>query len=128
VLRASAALAASARTPSGDASAIAEARASARRVARLDRPWANPLAELMLGLCDKQQRKDEGAARHLRAAADSFVQADMALHACAANWHLGVLIGGDEGRVLVSSARASLVERGVKRPESVAEMLAPGLV
>ena len=60
-----------------------------------------------------------------RLAATGFHGIDMMLTAEAARWRLGELLGGDEGRILVSQASASLSAEGIVRPDRVVAMLAP---
>lgn len=112
----------------------AEARRSLVEAALRD---AKKLASERLGLASAfarlleagaaAARGDVGAARvRLRRAIEACDAVDMALHATAARRRLGALLGGDEGRALVTAADASLERQGVKRPDRFAAMLAPG--
>jgi hypothetical protein len=67
----------------------------------------------------------DAAARGYRDAAASFDAGDMAMNASCARWRLGELLGGDEGRTLISQARAALSAEGILRPDRVVAMFAP---
>jgi hypothetical protein len=50
----------------------------------------------------------------------------MSLQAEAARYQLGRLLGGDDGRALVESARLALEARGVRSPVRFVSMMVPG--
>jgi hypothetical protein len=50
----------------------------------------------------------------------------MNLQADAARYQLGLLLGGDEGRALVESARSALAAQGVRAPLRFVSMSVPG--
>jgi hypothetical protein len=50
----------------------------------------------------------------------------MALHAAAARYQLGTLVGGEEGGPLVVKARAWLTFEGVRDARCMVAMIAPG--
>ena len=50
----------------------------------------------------------------------------MALYAAAARRCRGVLLGGEEGRVLVEAADAWMRDERIRNPERMTAMLAPG--
>jgi eukaryotic-like serine/threonine-protein kinase len=127
MLRACAALAASAQGREPDRRALSQALADARAIEGLQRPWATPLAKLVVGLCAKQQGQRADAVSALRAAEQGFVECRMSLHACAARAHLAQLLGPNEGRALSDQALSDLVDRGARRPERLVAMIAPGL-
>jgi hypothetical protein len=66
------------------------------------------------------------ATAHLRAAVDRAIAADMALFAVAADFALGRLMGGDEGRRLEAEARAWMAAQSIHDPERMVSLLAPG--
>ncbi len=66
------------------------------------------------------------AAALLRDAISGFDVADMKLHAAAARRRLGTLLGGEEGRTLASASDAWMASEGVKNPERLVAMIAPG--
>jgi hypothetical protein len=53
---------------------------------------------------------------------------DMSLHATVARRRRGQLLGGDEGRNLVESADAWMASQGVRNPERLTAMFAPGFI
>jgi hypothetical protein len=62
----------------------------------------------------------------LRDSAQRLEALDMPLHAAAARWRLGGLLGGAEGRALIEQADAELRQRGIVNPARLTAMLAPG--
>ena len=72
-------------------------------------------------------RGDDGRAlAHLNAAVTACDEADMRLHAAAARVRLGQLLGGDSGRAEIQRGTDFMVSEGVRAPERMTEMLAPG--
>jgi hypothetical protein len=53
-------------------------------------------------------------------------RANLWLHAWAARHQLGLLLGGDEGAVLVAQAEQAMTTEGVRAPARMAGMLLPG--
>ncbi|MHC5544784.1 hypothetical protein ACYOEI_41655, partial [Singulisphaera rosea] len=51
---------------------------------------------------------------------------DMALYAAATRRQLGMILGGDEGRSLISEADAWMTRQGVVNPARMAAMYSPG--
>ena len=62
----------------------------------------------------------------LESAETGLAAAEMALHAAAARRRRGELIGGETGRALVCAAEAWMAGQGIKSPERMTAMLAPG--
>jgi hypothetical protein len=54
-----------------------------------------------------------------------FSRASMMLHASAARFRRGELLGGDEGKLLRDEARAKLTEHGIANPEAYCRLLVP---
>jgi hypothetical protein len=50
----------------------------------------------------------------------------MASHSAAARRRLGEMLGGDEGAALIRDADHRLTGQGVRRPDRLTRMLAPG--
>ena len=74
------------------------------------------------------RRGDHVTARQLfSAAAQAFENSEMRVHAAAARRRLGELIGGDEGRQLVTTADAFVASLRVVRPERLIVLRAPAL-
>ena len=105
---------------------VDEAAGDARRIAREDAPWAEPLANLVRAGVSSL-RSEPSRARDLLAAAEAgFEASKMALYAAAARRSRGLLVGGEEGRALVETADAWMRGERIKNPGRMAAMLAPG--
>ena len=52
--------------------------------------------------------------------------AEMALHLAAARRRRGELVGGDEGRGLVEESNAWMTGQGIRNPDRMSLLLAPG--
>ncbi|MFY9552391.1 MAG: AAA family ATPase, partial [Thermoanaerobaculia bacterium] len=97
-----------------------------RRIEREAAPWGRPLARLVrAGIAVTRQNLDE-ASRLLTLAEDELTRLDMALYAAVARRRRGELLGGDEGRALVTGADAWMSGQVIKNPARMADMLAPG--
>jgi hypothetical protein len=107
---------------------LASAEDDARRIEREHMPWGAPLARLIRAGVANQRQHKEDALRELDAAATGFRAADMSMHAAAARWRTGQLLGGDEGRQLVDEARAFMHQRRVRAAGRMTAMLAPGFL
>ncbi len=124
-LRACSALAAGVAAPERRPELLREARRDAQRIARTRRPWAQPLADLVFGLCAMQASAPDAARVHFNDAIAGFDAHDMAMHASIARYRLGQLLGGDEGKVGVAAAFSSIASQGIESPDRVVRMLAP---
>ena len=89
-------------------------------------PWATPFVELVHAGLLVVYRQRERAIHSLRAAEQGFRAVDMALYGAAARRRCGQLLGGDAGEQLIASADQAMAEQGVRRPERMARVLAPG--
>jgi tetratricopeptide (TPR) repeat protein len=72
------------------------------------------------------QGQDRKAVEELRAAVAKFDEAEVRMHAAAARRRLGQLIGGTEGRELVTLGEAFMREQGVQQLEPMTELNCPG--
>jgi hypothetical protein len=89
-------------------------------------PWSNPLASLLrAGGANFDGRPDE-ALHHLAAAEAGADAAGMRMYAAAARRQRGRLLGGDEGQELIRRADELMTGEGVREPDRVTHMLAPG--
>ena len=70
---------------------------------------------------------DAAAAASMRRAAELADEHDLRLHAAAARYQLGTLIGGSEGAEEVIAAEAVMVAEGVVKPARFADWFVPGL-
>jgi hypothetical protein len=66
------------------------------------------------------------AIEHLQSAEAGFTRDGMALHRTICRWRRGSLIGGDTGRALVQESREWMLEQGVKDPDRMNNVHAPG--
>ncbi|MCB9756182.1 MAG: AAA family ATPase [Myxococcales bacterium] len=88
--------------------------------------WVRPIVELARAGLGAVEGGPHEARAHLRAAEQGFKTVDMALHAAAARWRFGQLVGGDEGRELIESALAFTEDQGIKQPARMLAMFTPG--
>ena len=124
--RARSAVAAARETGSRRRERLREAARMGRRLEREASPWIAVLASLVAASVANAEGRVEEACAHLRSAAERACAADMALHEWAARHRLGTLLGGDEGRKLVTQAETAMRSKGVHAPERYAGMLLPG--
>jgi len=88
--------------------------------------WATPFVELVhAGLMIVYGQK-ERAIQGLRAAEQGFRAVDMALYAAAARRRCGQILGATAGAELLASADLAMSDQGVRRPERMTRVLAPG--
>jgi hypothetical protein len=105
---------------------LAEVESIAKRLRRERRTWVIGMAALLEGAAAAMRGDSARAAELLEVAAGTLDRADMRLHAALARRERGRLIGGDEGRTLLSEAHSWLVDHRVKSPARLGAMLAPG--
>jgi hypothetical protein len=123
-LRARSALAAA--RGSHAAARLRAVESDARRLEHGGMSFCRPAAHLLRAGVAQLRGQRERAVAALQEAARGFSEAEMLLHACAARRQLGRLIDGDEGRTLAADADAWLAHEGVRNPERLVAMLAPG--
>jgi hypothetical protein len=123
-VRGRAALAAAAEG-AGQGPLLRAAGRDARVMWREGAPWARALAQLLYAGVAVGLRERERAAELLRDGALRCEATGMRLFAAAARRRLGQLIGGDEGRALVSGAEEWIAGQQVKRPERMTALLVP---
>jgi tetratricopeptide (TPR) repeat protein len=115
-------------TRAGDERArlLAEVASFARRLRREGLPFAAAMGTLFLaGHAAARGAPDEAVTLYARAA-EELGAAEMGLHATAARWQHGRLLGGIEGRTLVDAAERALADEGVRLPARLVAALAPG--
>ena len=125
-LRARAALAVAAATSRDVYELLRFSEARAAEIAREKMPWSDPFVPLVRGAAAAIRRDTTAAAALLRTAAAGFEAADMAVYAAVSRRRLGQLLKGSDGSRLVTDADAFMTSRGVRRPDRVADVLAPG--
>ena len=105
---------------------LGEARHMTRRLERQRMPWTSAFASLVAAAEANARGERPAAIALLGAAIEQSGIADMTMHRAAANRHLGLLVGGDEGGALVRSADESMHAEGIVAPARWAAMLLPG--
>jgi hypothetical protein len=105
---------------------LARAERAAAAMEREQAPWALGLAALARAGCAGRRGDREEKLRALERAERTFLRADMHLYAAVARYQRGLLLGGDEGRSLVSRAEREVRACGVRRIDAVSRWLAPG--
>jgi hypothetical protein len=102
------------------------ARRYARRIAREQMPWSNPIGRLLdagIASVEGDHQKAEAA---LTEAIGGFDQADMQLYASVARRRIGDLRNDDYGRAMRQQADAWMAEQQIKNPDRFTRMFAPG--
>jgi len=111
-------------------SAVDLLRSAERDAAHLDRwkmPWGAAAAQLVrAGIAAHRQQYDR-AVEHLTAAENGFAREAMALHLAVTRWRKGALIGGEEGRMLVTNAREWMQHQGIRDADRTLDVFAPGV-
>jgi tetratricopeptide (TPR) repeat protein len=106
---------------------LAEAR---RRARRLDRELEDATAPTYAAILDASVAYIEGRHGIAKARLENAVRlaeaADLKLHAAAARYQLGRLLGGDSGRALLAEGERWMRSEGIRAPERWAEVLVPG--
>ncbi len=106
---------------------LGEADRMASRLERERMPWTSAFASLVTAAAANARGQSAAAIAALRAAVARTRNADMTMHGAAATRHLGLLLGGDEGRELVQTADDSMRAEGIVVPSRWATMLIPGV-
>ncbi len=126
-LRARVALSCAARPGSDRGDHLSEARRHVRRLSRQGAPWARALALPLAAAVDLQGGDRLRAVDLLKRGIDALEGQRMRLFAAAVRWQLGALVGGEEGAAYRADADRFFVEQGVREPDRMVAMLAPGL-
>jgi hypothetical protein len=113
-------------TPARRRKFLRVAARDARRIARDPMPCSLALSELLrAGLAAARGQKSDALER-LHAAQSGFEASRMSLYAAAARRCGGLLLGNEEGARLVAEADAWMTREGIRNPERMTAMLAPG--
>jgi len=102
------------------------AEGHAQAILRERTHWADSLALLLQAGAAATPREPARAQSLLESAEAGFTRGDMALYATAARRRRGELMGGEAGRDLVAAADTWMTGQGIKNPERMTAMLAPG--
>jgi hypothetical protein len=105
---------------------LAAAADDAKRIDGERLAWCDPHASLIRAAIAAAKGDDRAAVRCARTALRGYDRADMALYAAATRRRLGELVGGDEGRALQAESVSWMTAQGIRRPERMTAMLAPG--
>jgi eukaryotic-like serine/threonine-protein kinase len=89
-------------------------------------PWAMPVADVYDAAVAVLDGDVERGARVLAAADAALVARDMPLHAAAARYRRGQLVGGDEGRALRAAGERGVAEAGFAVAARGIALYAPG--
>ena len=125
-MRARSALALAAASPPMRAGLLDAAARDADRIGRQKLGLTQPVSRLLeAGVASLDGRTDR-ALQALGEAIDGFETLEMALHAAAARWRRGQLLGGNDGRSLRTAAESYMRSEAIKKPDRMVAMLAPG--
>jgi tetratricopeptide (TPR) repeat protein len=119
--------AAVAATRAGRKGLLRGAARDARVLQRQKAPYAVGLGTMVEAGATLLSGNLERGAAALRRAAEACDKAEMSLHAEAARWELGRVIGGDEGAALVAAAERALTAEGVRDPAAMVVTFTGGL-
>jgi eukaryotic-like serine/threonine-protein kinase len=104
---------------------LEQARADARALVREGAPWTLALGRLVeAGVLTFEDRGR--SASLLKEVEGQFEAVDMKLHAQAAAYRRGQLVGGSEGEAMKHKATSEMVTLGAQRPAGFVRILAPG--
>jgi hypothetical protein len=123
------ALAHAAAAPAGSTrrrEALEDVRKHARAIRRVKLPLMQACARMLDGgIAELDGRSDEAIA-HYRVSVAALDERETLLFGHAVRARLGLLVGGDEGASMRTTARTWLVDQGVRDPETMLGMLLPG--
>jgi hypothetical protein len=110
----------------GNLTILDQVERDAAKIVNMRMAWALPLAQTVRAAVRALHGDLDGSRALLTTAVRNFDKAEMPLFAATARRRLGQLTGGDEGAALVTEADAWMRGQLVKKPERMAEVLAPG--
>ncbi len=102
------------------------ARRAARELDRGAMSFCAPCARLVRAGIASIEGKPEEAISHLERAETGFEAAGMALHLAVCRRRRGQLLGGEAGAALVTAAERFMASEGIKNPERMSNVNAPG--
>jgi hypothetical protein len=113
-------------TEKNPASYLKAAERTAVRLAREKRPDARSLAKLIrAGIANRKGDLDK-TKQLLEEALSGLTACELGLFAAAARRRLGQLIGGDQGKALITEADRWMTAQGIRKPHRMAAVYAPG--
>ena len=105
---------------------LAEVEKTARRMRRERMAWADPLAQLLLAGVAAVRGRHSDAVTLLEGLVPALDLQDMKLYAAAARRRLGELRGGQTGSEAIRQADDVFARQGVRDPEAMTRLFAPG--
>jgi hypothetical protein len=105
---------------------LVEVRRLAHRLKREGMSWSAPFAAILTAGAAQAEKNAPRAMASLRTAVELAEAADMKGYATAVRYQLGLLLGGDEGRALRTTAEEGLTAQGIRNPARFAATLVPG--
>ena len=98
----------------------------ARDLQREHATWSFPLAKLLGAALAKKRGEEKRGETLLREAIEGFDAIDMKLHAAVARRRLGTAFKVDDGPDVLRASEEWMASEGVKDPDRITAMLAPG--
>lgn len=102
------------------------ARRDADTIERERMPWGNALAGLIRAGVAVTSGDRKAGLQLLARAEQNLLATDMKLHAAAARYRRGEMMGGVKGQALIDEGKAWMHERGIVEPARFTAMLVPG--
>ena len=109
-----------------DAAKLRLAEKMANKIDKVAMSWSKPFANMVRATVAHQRGDAALATTLLSESVQSFERAQMRMHAAAARRRLGERLKDERGQTLISEADAWMREQGIKNPEAMTRMLAPG--
>ena len=88
--------------------------------------WGQAFAAILNAAAANADGDLSSAVAWLRDALRHAEEADLASHASAVRYHLGLAVGGDEGRESASLAHRTMRDEGIRSPQRLAALFVPG--
>ena len=106
---------------------LRSAEQDARNLERWRTSWGPFAGRLVRAGVAAHRGERARALEHLTVAEEGFTRQGMALHRTVSRWRRGSLISGDAGRALVQESREWMLAQGVKNPDRLNRVFAPGV-
>lgn len=88
--------------------------------------WPAAMAAMLRASAATTEGDRALALTSMERAANGYSLAEMEIHTAVARRRLGELSGGERGRELIEEGNARLTAQGIKNPDAIARMIAPG--
>jgi hypothetical protein len=114
--------------PRGDGAVLRRTLRAARALEREEVSWAKaPMAALLRAAVARRTGDDAEALRWLAVAEEGARAHGLALIAASIQRRCGEVLGGDEGRALISQADAWTASQSIREPERMAAFMTPSM-